>query len=1115
MEIEKRGSDVERIERFQSLQAGQYWRAKEVVGPEGIEKDEVLLLESIRWVDEAAHTIVMRAHPLKHGNTEYFEYEDEGGEKRRTRVSYGTHRFLLEDFLRKFEFEPDAQLVRQAELASVQAEVDGIKAEIVDFRNSPELVASIVEDGLENADREKAAHAGTNLPALSNEAAQAVASVATGSVANALSGGITENKIAVLKAAAEREHQIASIKSGWIAGKTKLIGETIKKMTPFYAEEAAAALAQTEDVRAYVAKLVNGIESLDLYIGKDVDVKTVRTGRSAPASVRLSLVQKKLCMDEELAVFLDVDQWFDFSRREKFFEALRERDDLVGQIFPTERCVLVMATTRRFINYGDGLTSAVRNHANHQVFMLVRDGENIHVVTSPIESHLATSRLFPSKGEGDRIFRGYDGRMINFDDLAFTDRLAVHESSALHYKRFLIMAAGLDHREKLFGDFYDENDAFEFVSAEFQDKYFNFIRDEDNSANLPREKREDVVSWIKKANEYVQSGSRVITNWRELIDEKTSPACFDQKRFGSNEPYQRYHPSKGYSVETVYREGTDLMLDVEVSGETQRGKDRTFNAKVNLTDYSNGRNSVEELGFLCLDKASPEELDWYIHNRGARANHILYIRMFKNALRHVSAERVDELRTREMMAQAMRDGKVVEEAAIPAAVNEAVAAWRAANRGKPLPRPQGNLPPQGWKSLLDLMFHSARGEGEMPAMAEAMLAGTGMEPLRLSVAGDGRVVLYASPAAGSRDDRIEPHIWVHRINLEFKDGQATERSRKWARLQAKDATEKLLKEWAGATEWFGLGGNWATPEAKSAALSAFTEIEKRIAMLSTKDEGVFEELFSAWKTVRDDINGKAKYVQNVSLYLPIGIAKDRYGEAVTFALCIDKAHEALAAIAPDEAAQTRLLDKFVSIYGKPERGAELFRQALAAPREWRIVTISSDLKVKPFMMLEENSDYGDIRSDRRVDPLMAPAFKQWRERKESGSWWFADGILDGDGSFRIDEILGLRRPEGYGPYHMFEVTVSDGDGKDVEFGRFTDISMDRSRRMGSDAAPEAFKGGDFRFGGYSFTVATMADAEARVAKRAEEAGLVARRASEMPDGLDAGEGVDRWFFVKP
>lgn len=65
--VGKVSAQFERVERFQPLQAGQYWKAMLDIAHEGIAVGQVLLIESIKWVDNKAHTIVLRSHPSVYG----------------------------------------------------------------------------------------------------------------------------------------------------------------------------------------------------------------------------------------------------------------------------------------------------------------------------------------------------------------------------------------------------------------------------------------------------------------------------------------------------------------------------------------------------------------------------------------------------------------------------------------------------------------------------------------------------------------------------------------------------------------------------------------------------------------------------------------------------------------------------------------------------------------------------------------------------------------------------------------------------------------------------------------------------------------------------------------
>lgn len=104
-------------------------------------------------------------------------------------------------------------------------------------------------------------------------------------------------------------------------------------MLPYFEEVAAASLATTEEAMEYVKKIHDGVGSLELYTGKDVEVVNIVKGESAPSHLPLQVVQAKLMVDEELAVWCDLDSWFDFSDMEKFHETLRTSPGLVEQIF--------------------------------------------------------------------------------------------------------------------------------------------------------------------------------------------------------------------------------------------------------------------------------------------------------------------------------------------------------------------------------------------------------------------------------------------------------------------------------------------------------------------------------------------------------------------------------------------------------------------------------------------------------------------------------------------------------------------------------------------------------------------------------------------------------------
>jgi hypothetical protein len=139
---------VDQVARFQSLQPGQYWRATEAVPEEGIEPETVLLIQSIRWVDDAPHTIILRPHPSMIGKRVDLQVPQDDGATRRVHFLYDEHRFLLDDFLTRFEFEPDHQRIRGEEIRRVQGRITELQSELLEAQTNPTLLAAVIEEGM-------------------------------------------------------------------------------------------------------------------------------------------------------------------------------------------------------------------------------------------------------------------------------------------------------------------------------------------------------------------------------------------------------------------------------------------------------------------------------------------------------------------------------------------------------------------------------------------------------------------------------------------------------------------------------------------------------------------------------------------------------------------------------------------------------------------------------------------------------------------------------------------------------------------------------------------------------------------------------------------------------
>lgn len=1025
-------------------------------------------------------------------------------------MSHGTHAFLLKDFLQKFEYEPDADNVRAKETAAVHGSIQKLQAELIEAQTDPSILAKVVEDELAEstkAERESTGPAGA-LIAYDHAMQQELSQLATGSIASAIGSGITAEKVEAMKAVAKREHQVATIQARWIQGKSTEISQVIRKLTPFFEEKAAASLARTEDIQAYVAKLIEGIASLDLYVGKAVEVQSIRSGKSADPTEPLSFVQKKLLVDEELAIWADVDEEFDFTKEALFFDALRNHDNLVDQIFPTTRCVLVMATTRRNIDYGDRWTNNAKNEENRKVFLMVRNGENIHRVFSPVESHLGANRLFPSKDDQDRIFRGVDGSEIKFEDVAYTTHLASHAKYALHYKRFLLLMCGLDHREKLFGDFYDGIPSLDFVTQAFQDQYCRFLHDEDGAGLLEGNRRLPVRQWIEEKNAYLSSGSRVLCHWEQLMNPSTAPSACESGHTSDNY-HLKYLPANTIDLKIVARNGEHLCVKVDVSSRYGRG--RRFQCNVKLTEIANSYRSASGMPYLCLDTVEPEELLWYLHNRESRTDHLHYIRFFKLAYKHLVLERSSEADSRGRMLKALAGGSIAQGEDARQIVNQTVIAWRAANRGKALPSfVDGNTPP-AWKALLDQMYILA-GQGKRQSLEmESFARQLGYRPLRTTLTGNGKHVIYAAPRDEELDARLEPHAWVHRLVVERKQTQYVELSRRWTSLRAVDATESTLQDWPESKDWIRSSG-FKSHDSKQELLSEVLGYSDTLqALCRIPDTTQHRQMFEDWISLRQDESSRTGSVGTPDFLVPIGAFTFSGNDGLNYiALGKSNPYGWLYQHAPDDQVRAEMRQRFIRNYEDKAYANEFHDQLVEAENSWYLAHMSNTYckdERKPFT----NAFRRAIRVSSPGGPRLTPAYNHWRSRDgRHARVWLADGWLDETGELALDALLGISLPPNYDPREVIEVTASSHDNSPIAFRRWFEIAPLGTKATSINRnAPGASQ--------YTFSYSQCAspgEAYELIKRKARKAGVTIKPANEVEGAPPPNIGCERWMVIE-
>ena len=780
----------QRIESTDALTPGHYWRATRRITnaalreiPEG----EVLLLVDVFDFEGVAHSVKLLEHP-RHGGRQM-------------------HQMLVADFLNAMEPAQDGQAVRDREQDRIMAEVADLQSQMARAQTNPLQLPSVqeaAESAVAEAERQMereievgqqtAEQRQNDLRRIHRRAARRSEAsgnplavrkvVVSNQLGTMLNEGVTPEGVHELAIEARRRVAIAEAAANVMTSLARGVADKMQSLTPYYAEKGQVALALAKKAIQHSKAVTQGIRSLNLYTGQGVDVVTVREGSSAPTHEPLTMVQGKRFMDEELAVHMDIDDSFDVNSQQLFFKALAENDALLDQVIPFPRAVLTMAVTRREIDYSgvNAYEAAMRAVANKSVFLLVRDGQNVHVVYSNEPSHEASPRLFPLVQELQDPFVGIDGETIGLKDVAFSSATEVFDAVALHYKRLLILLMGLDHRMRLMGEFYPPEETLSFMGLGFQAKYFRFLEDDRVDNQLGGE-FPSAYAWIRKRNEALRSGSRVF-----LLPAMRANSPFMERRYGS-----RLDAVALRGSHVVSREGKHHFVSVPV---LERDGDRV-DTKVWL-DGPHAKYGA----FLCLDTVLLPELERYVHSRLARVASINWILLMRRAIGFLSQEAADQSDLRAYLRQAALEHGGSDEASVDNAVVLAINTWRASRRGAPAP---GMSESKKVHEILSLMHPTESLAQSLEGLVNKAVQGNGWKPLRFVRTGKNGFAIYVQ--ASEQDRAPYGHGvrwgWVKRVALTAGKTKLSTGSSSlvWLEKNRPNAAEEEVMAWPGLVDW--------------------------------------------------------------------------------------------------------------------------------------------------------------------------------------------------------------------------------------------------------------------------------------------------------------------------
>lgn len=735
---------------------------------------------------------------------------------------------LVGELLDHFQPVPETEALtsREAELAEIQGRVAIIHADI----------------SAAQADMSRLASGISSVPALLS----APDTPETGSAASvraelALSAVQTmQNRAAAITEVSER-----------IAANAVAISKATSRAALYYDERSRAALAAVQPALMVASRLREHVDTMGLYVGTGVEATLLVDGASAPAADKLSLLQRRLFLDEELLMHLE-SGGADFKDVGKLGDAMRTDPSLVERIFGAPRAVVAMAARRNAKEYlhpsnkdfMENYAAVTKNLENRKSFLLVRDGQRVWLVDLP-ESLQNLTRLFPTPDDLEAPYkkRGWFNEppeRIGPESLDYAKATEQYRQLAILYERVLLLLWGLNDRLGLFGPFAESGDYKGFGDPTLQQERFRLIFDDQM---LLGEGKPSYKKWLTARNANLRSGSRVAVLWRAAMTSVSAPMAvksLPQGREGYLTDTFQWKPTQRYAVVVARREGADFVVDCPVSKEifNRERHDwayKTLNAKVNLSRI----DKDDSFSFLVLDDVDAVDVDHYLGARSERQHYLDYVALLVAVRDAVRADVIAEAPALAELVSAAEDGRLQPPSSgwVPA-IREAIRDWRALARGAALPLPGDEAWPKVRETLLEKIWVIAgRSEdGLLADKVEALCLAGNRTPLRLSRDGRNRLFLYASRAAEELTplkEMIGTWPFVDRITVSLHRGEPRlGAERETMAVPAEMASERVVRDFAPLPAATSIKG-FANPDALRAALDVVRRVADKRTVLAT------------------------------------------------------------------------------------------------------------------------------------------------------------------------------------------------------------------------------------------------------------------------------------------
>lgn len=558
----------------------------------------------------------------------------------------------------------------------------------------------------------------------------------------------TDAALAVKSQLAAAHTQVATARKAAIAAQAEAKA-LIQKQKDALDAQLRAMAAELEPLMETVARLQEGIYTLNLYTGRDQEIVTLATGNPAPATTPIHVRQQVLAMDEESALAAETGG-IDVRSITAFDEWITANPAHLDQILPEARGVVALMVRREARDYGDPWSNVALNEANQQTWWLIRNGDNLYRMLTDFN---VGRRLVPARNEFTSFFVDRrTGAPLQPGTSAWLEAEKAAGARERHFMKIALILQGLVDRTAVFAPL--PVAGLSLLSPEHYDAgHVVLIADDENQLTSGRT---PFYEWLAAKNAQLTPGMRVLVNTHHQ-------GWADSSDRGGRYGHARIHPTgaeepNADQVYTITRRasGGDLVITYPRTRQTwMRGPDGYDELRVPSTPAS-CRLRREDKFVLPIDLVTVAEMREYLAARTERSAYAAMFPTLKAAIAFKEAEAATEAPFRDLLARQIcaSDGVDLEHAG--RLVDELVTWWKLANRwNRPL---HGEPADEARAAAAILAEHGAR------TRAADRSAGTGKVLADLQAAHPGALFIARKKAGPWVVATPSPRRWAQPLD---------------------------------------------------------------------------------------------------------------------------------------------------------------------------------------------------------------------------------------------------------------------------------------------------------------------------------------------------------------